>query len=49
MTPYELSVWEQYHIDQNGGIGEGKQLKNKINAITPEKRIMYSDMHNPCV
>ncbi|MEZ4875165.1 MAG: polymorphic toxin-type HINT domain-containing protein [Flavobacteriaceae bacterium] len=45
MTHYELTVWEQFYIDNNGGIAN---LENKINAITPEKRLQYASFHNPC-
>ena len=45
LTPYELTVWEQHHIDLNNGIDN---LENRINAITPDKREMYANLHNPC-
>jgi hypothetical protein len=44
-TAYEAAVWEQYHIDLNGGKGA---LKNEINAITREKYDLYKNLHNPC-
>ncbi len=45
MTQFELAVWEQYHIDKNGGVAK---LENKINAITPDKIAEFKSMHNPC-
>jgi hypothetical protein len=47
-TRYETAVWEQHYIDQHGGVNGGK-LINRINAITPEKFVLYSEMHNPCM
>jgi hypothetical protein len=47
-TRYETAVWEQHYINQNGGVGGG-QLINRINAITPEKIVLYSKGHNPCI
>ncbi|MBE9127623.1 MULTISPECIES: Hint domain-containing protein [unclassified Coleofasciculus] len=47
-TRYETAVWEQYYIDKHGGVGVGK-LINRINAITPEKFVLYSQGHNPCM
>jgi hypothetical protein len=47
-TRYETAVWEQYYIDQHGGVG-GSKLINRINAITPEKFVLYSQGHNPCM
>jgi hypothetical protein len=47
-TRYETAVWEQYYIDKHGGVGGGK-LINRINAITPEKFVLYSQGHNPCM
>jgi hypothetical protein len=47
-TRYETAVWEQHYINQNGGVG-GDQLINRINAITPEKIVLYSKGHNPCI
>jgi Pretoxin HINT domain len=45
-TRYETAVWEQHLIDQNGGVDN---LRNKINAITPEKFELYGRLHNPCM
>jgi hypothetical protein len=28
---------------------DGNQLINRINAITPEKFVLYSQVHNPCM
>jgi hypothetical protein len=47
-TRYETAVWEQHYINKNGGVGGG-QLINRINAITPEKLVLYSKGHNPCI
>jgi hypothetical protein len=47
-TAYETAIWEQYHINKHGGI-DGNQLINRINAITPEKFVLYSQVHNPCM
>jgi hypothetical protein len=47
-TRYETAVWEQHYIDKHGGLNGGK-LINRINAITPEKFVLYSQGHNPCM
>jgi hypothetical protein len=45
-TKYETAVWEQHFIDQHGGTSS---LRNRINAITPEKFELYGKLHNPCM
>jgi hypothetical protein len=45
-TKYETAVQEQHFIEQNGG---KTALRNKIDAITPEKFELYKNLHNPCM
>jgi hypothetical protein len=47
LTPFELSVWEQYYINMYGG-SDGLPRYNKIRAITEEKYMNYWQYHNPC-
>jgi hypothetical protein len=44
-TAYEAAVWEQHHIDANGG---KENLWNRQDAITQEKFDRYRKLHNPC-
>jgi hypothetical protein len=44
-TPYEAAVWEQHHIDRNGGKAK---LLNRVDAITPDQATTYRNFHNPC-
>jgi hypothetical protein len=47
LTPYELTVWEQYYINKHASTG-GKPRLNKIDAITEEKYAKYWQYHDPC-
>lgn len=44
-TPYEAHVWEQHHIDKNGGKAN---LVNSKNAITKTKYDKFGNLHKPC-
>ncbi len=44
-TPYEAHVWEQHHLEKNGGKAN---LLNKKNPITKAKYDKFADLHNPC-
>lgn len=44
-TPYEAHVWEQHHIEKNGGKAN---LVNSKNAITKTKYDKFGNLHKPC-